>query len=159
MEMPQGRREFDVAIEAANGPNRGDYRASIVWDLKVIAGERSSPAPDQKGRVQGESFAEAWIWRGGWINLIRRPTLILSYRPQEPARTHKALLRKLTRKVIAECDLAELAAGDVGGKLLGLCAPHRIWPVFGYRQKGFAFKPVPDVLLLDWPDDQPFPDS
>jgi hypothetical protein len=153
----RGEKVRDAVIRAENECDRRTYRASIVWDRKWIAVEEASLIPDQMEIERHAIFAEAWIWRGGWLNLIFRPTLVLGYSPTEPTDPRPANFRELTWQIITECDLTEIASGEVDGQLRHICAPYRIWPIFGYRRHLWTRRRVSHVLLFGWPEGRPFP--
>ena len=159
MGRPRGQRKRDTVISAQNEHDGGAYQASIVWGRKWIGTEEASLIPGQTEIRRRIILAEAAIWRGGWFNLTFRPTLVMGYRPTEPTDPRPANFRELARQIITECDLVEVAAGEVEGRLQGLCAPYRIWPVFGYRRHLLTFRRLPHVLLFGWPEDRPYPDK
>jgi hypothetical protein len=160
--MPQDRPRRDHGRnDVISGQNAHDghlVRASIVWRRKWIGVEEESLVPGQTEIVKHIVLAEALIWRGGWFNLNFRPTLIISYRPEEPTNPDPKTFRELTLKIISNCDLSEVTTGKIDTHLHELCAPYRIWPMFGYRRLITTFRRVPHVLLFGWPAGRPFPD-
>ena len=161
MDTQRGQGARNCVVKVQNEHDSRHYRVSIVWDRKWIATEEESLIPGQMEIEQYEVFAEAWIWRGGRFNLWFRPSLVMSYRPTEPTDPRPENFLELTRQIIAECDLAEVAAGEVGGHLQALCSPYRIRPIFGYRYRRqfLSARRVPHILLFGWPEDRPFPAS
>jgi hypothetical protein len=155
--VARGQRQRDAVIRAVSSQDGRTYHTSIVWDRKAILVEEESPVEGQTEIVRHDIFAEAWLWRGGWFRLTFQPTLVMSWRPSEPKEPRPANFRELARQIIEECDLAELAAGDVEGHLRDLCAPHLVWPIFGYRYHSLTRRRVPHILLFGWPEGRPFP--
>ena len=152
-----GKDRRDDVISAVNERDGVTYRASIVWRRKWIAVEEASLIPGQTAIERHIILAETAIWSGGWFNLTFRPTFVMSYQPAEPTDPRPANFRELTRQIITECDLREVAAGAVEDQLQGLGAPYRIWPVFGHRRHLLTLRRVPHVLLFGWPEGRPFP--
>src|ERR1700722_7491164 len=147
MDTHRRHKQRDSLIGADNAHDGRAYRASIVWERKEIAVEEASLIPGKTEIARHEVFAEAWVWRGGWFSLIFRPSFAMSYRPTEPTDPRPATFRELARQIIAECDLAKVAKGQVE-ELQGLGAPYRIWPIFGYRRHLLTRRRVPHVLLF-----------
>jgi hypothetical protein len=159
MDTQRGQGARNAVISGQNEHNGRCYRASIVWGRKWIGAEEESLVPGRMEIERYEVFAEAWIWRGGWFNLWFWPLLVMSYRPTEPTDPHPENFLKLTLQTITECDLAEVAGGEVNGQLQRFCAPYRIWPIFGYRRHILTLRRVPHIQLFGWPEGRPLPQS
>lgn len=145
-----------AVISCRNAFDGETYNASLIWRRRAISAEE----PALNGGFELAEhvvFGEAWIWRGGWLNLLLRPVLVLGYRPTEPTDPRLQVFRALVQAIVEECELARIAEGDTSGPLYALCEPYRIWPIFGYRRHRWTRRRLPHLLLFGWPEGRPYP--
>jgi hypothetical protein len=153
------KEERAKQIVRGNNINDGRaYKASIIWKRGLIGLEERGLLPGTVDITQHEIIAEVAIWRRGWLNLFLRPSLVICYEADRPPRISRPSFREIILEVLQNSNLPELANGKEEYLLRLLKEKLRIWPIFGRRYSTITKRPVPHLVLFEWPAGRPFPD-